>query len=528
MSIRIDTHTPSNFTPLPLTSASQHVIRKRKVEMLPTNQGDYKHSGSNRITFNINSSAEFLDAQNTFLRFDFHAKGNAGAAADSFLSLATGGAHALFKQVVLRLQNGTEILRIDDYNKYYAMMSSMTQSAEHVDKFGWMYGDSVGRYKQYDSKKVKPAHSDSYVAATVSFAQLANADGTIDRRYLPLLPENVDTLTGLSAPNAGLDDILDATLAPTSGGFNAARVEACSNANQDLATGGRTLCMTVPLSILQLHQFLPLPFIQGGLQIEFTLENPVFALSTNQNVDPTVANNATMDYTIKNPRFVCQLVQPSEEIMSRYLAKYKDGTLTYPFVKALHYLNTNNGAAGDMSFVVHPSLRSVNLVTTVCQNFLANTNATGTTLATSSAPYDAIGTFIKANINSYQYRAGSDNFPDVAVSMADVYNAEAFVESQRAFGHLGSVLFAPRASPHEWWTLNTDAGQTESTKLVMAYDMSRDDSIFSGIDISVAPLTLSFGSTAAYALGTATRYLHTFVIGNAILKISQSGVSILS
>ena len=536
MSVKFNTIVPSTFVPKPLTSGSQHVIRRRKVEILPVSQTTYQYSGNNRIQFNIQSASEFLDCQNSFLRFELRAYGiSATGTDDPFLALATGGAHALIKQAIVRLQNGTEIMRIDDYNKWYAMMSNLTQSAEHVDRYGWMYGDSVGRYKQFDPKRVRPQVTAAYTVAGLQFS--GNVEGgaaTLTSRTLPLIPENMKLTLDVDDA-ADPASIADSVIDPLTGGANSARVEACNNAsnNSALSETGRILSCNLPLSIFQLHQFLPLPFIQGGLQLELVLEDPVRALCLNEYVaaDGSLPTTPAVDYSIVTPRYVCQMVQPSEEIMSKYLMKYKEGTLTYPYLKTQHYLNTNNGSNGTFSFVMHPNMRSAVLASTIVQNLNANTSGKTANSYDNGYVYDAIGTTIKAKINSYQYKVGSDNFPDIAVSMPDTYNSEAFAESQRAFGHLGSVLFAPRSQPRDWWSTNTDSGETdESIRMVMAYDLSRDSSIFSGIDVSVAPFTAEFGTSAAYQLNStnATRYCHTYVVGNAILKISQAGVSVLN
>jgi hypothetical protein len=490
------------------------------------------------MVFNINSASEFLDCQNSFLRFEFRAYGvsGTGAAADPFLSLATGGAHSLFKSIIVRLQNGTEIMRIDDYHKYYAMVSSITEPADHVKNYGWAYGDSLGRYREFDCARVKNVHIADQSAASSRFAVLfENVDCANDAAVLaaqthfygPLVPEN---LAAVSATTAMATAYTEIGLRAESGGWAAARVQACTpNTDATLATAGKVLCMTIPLSILQLHQFLPLPFIQGGLQIEFVLENPALSLCVNDNAAIAEVSTCAVDYAIVNPRYVCQMVQPSEEIMSSYMNWYKNGNLVYPYIKVGHYMNTHAGGTGDINVVMNPSVRSAIFVATIAQNANANTTVNGATVASNAYVYDCIGTFLKTNISSYQYKVGSDSFPEAAISMPDTYNSEAFMEAQRAFGHLGSVLFAPRVNASDWWGVNTDCGQAGETKsLVMAYDLSRDSSIFSGVDISIAPFTASFGTSAAYGLANPVRYLHTFLFSNAVLRLSQQGASVLS
>jgi len=559
MSIGFQTIIPSSFIPKPLQSGSQHVIRRRQAEILPVSQVSYKHSGNDRLIFNINSSNEFLDAQNSYLKFRLHTYGIIAAAVggenpvaavdDPFLSLATGGAHALFKEVILRLQNGVEICRIQDYDKWYAMMSSVNESREHVDSFGWMYGDSVGRFAQFDPLRVKHIHDGSLVAADVVYAGLlrGDVDGTaVTQIYGPLVPENLDTI-GIDDVKAGdPTNILEPTLRARSGGFSSARVQVCNSGTNtsppesQASTAGRTVCMTIPLSILSMNQFLPLPFIQGGLQLEFVLNNPVYAMSLNDNVTPVAT--AEMDYAIMRPRFVTTMVQPSEEIQAQYLNLYKAGKLVYPFHKIQTFLNTNSGANGTFSFVMNPNVRSAVLAMSIAQNLNANTVTRTTNAYSNSYIYDCTGKFLKMGVNSYQYKVGSDNYPDIAVDCSDAYNAEAFAQTQKAFSHLSSIAFTPRAAPHEWWSINQDSGKTtgngvaapdEPIKFIMTTDLSRDGSLFSGVDISIAPFILECGTSGAYQLGAYNAqadelsFIRTFLTSNALLKVSSDGVSII-
>jgi hypothetical protein len=67
----------------------------------------------------------------------------------------------------------------------------------------------------------------------------------------------------------------------------------------------------------------------------------------------------------------------------------------------------------------------------------------------------------------------------------------------------------------------------------MTTDLSRDGSLFSGVDISIAPFILECGTSGAYPLGAnnaqadALRYIRTFLTSNALLKVSSDGVSII-
>jgi hypothetical protein len=530
MAVQIHQITPVGFSRPPLVSGGMKVVKRRVCEMLPVSQTTYKYSGNNRLQFNISSANEFLDCSRSFIRFELRCYGISGTGpiADPLLALGTGGVHSLFKQVTLRLQNGTEICRIDDYHKWYAMMSCASESAEHVERCQWMSGDSVGAQKTFNSKKVKHLSSAAFADATlrhVSIADNANP-AVVVARYPGLVPDNVPATLDVLATAA----LTISTVGGRSGGFNSARVEATGdNTDATLATAGVVLCCQLPLSIFQLHQFLPLGYIQGGLQLEIQLENPIYSLIVNPYA--ALATTSATDYSIVNPRFCAELVQPSEEIMAQFLNWYKAGSLQYPYQKVNHYMHTNAGAAGDFSFVVHPNMRSVISALTVIQNKNANTAGRTANAYDNAQVYDSIGTFLKAGINSYQYLIGSDQFPQNKVNLPDTYNAEAYAHLQRTFNQMGSILFSPRFDPSDWWSVNADSANTaESLKLILSYDFTRDSSIFSGLDVSLAPFTIAIGDTAGYTLNAvaSNRYVHTFITGNAIMKISQEALSVVS
>jgi len=125
-----------------VSSTSKHIIRNRSVEVLPQAQTTYAYSGSDRIEFQIASSSDFLDAMNSYLRFELTCALAEADADDTTKYLAEGGAHSLFREIRLETAQGTIIERIEDYNKLYALMSQLTHSREHVDLVEQVSGDS--------------------------------------------------------------------------------------------------------------------------------------------------------------------------------------------------------------------------------------------------------------------------------------------------------------------------------------------------------------------------------------------------
>lgn len=140
---------------------------------------------------------------------------------------------------------------------------------------------------------------------------------------------------------------------------------------------------------------------------------------------------------------------------------------------------------------------------------------------------DSIGTFIKANMSSYQYSSGSLRFPkNTAVDMTDPSNSEALQYFLHALGVQGSQLHSLSCHPYQWQERDTVDGNTDSSKLVLASRLGRGTDPHSGLELVNVPLDMEIGWDAVYALASVNRarYVHTWVEGDAILTIGREGI----
>jgi hypothetical protein len=315
-----------------------------------------------------------------------------------------------------------------------------------------------------------------------------------------------------------------------------ARTRVCKNGASGvnaLNSAGYTLTFKPFLQLLSMKELLPINLIQGGIQLVLDLAPAVRAMSLHENI-ALDGTNESLDYNIVRPRFFAQMIQPSEEVVRKYVELYNQGLLNYNIRGVRHFMNVQGGGAGEFSFPLNVNVRSARQVISICQNYKANTATLSGTNDQSSFVYDATGRFLKANLRSYQYTSGSDNFPerkvDLRISNAtdDPVMAEAFSQLMKCFGHHASTLYEPRFRSWEWFSLNNDdtTDTNESFKLMMCARLDRGDTKLSGYDLSINPLNVVMEPAGAYAtaVGTNDRYIHTYVTYDQVISISSDGI----
>ncbi len=531
---------PASWIPAPLTSSSKHIVKKRLVEILPESQVTYSPDGNNRMTFNVSSSSDFMIAQESFMRFELRTIGTAAGVSDAFRHLNTGGVHALFSRMEVRLPNGTQIELIDDYARWYSINSSATHSKGHVDHMEAASGDSSNWRPYMDPMNVSPAYTNASVAdltasrwrfsAVYTGADAAVIEDLFHTSIVPVGSVMQSDTANAAAVTAGLS-----TLFSGSGLIEPSRMRVCKGSNTALTSSGYTCTLKPFLQFLSQSEVIPLALIQGGFQLVIDLASAVQAMSLHEDI----AANATetLDYNIVCPRYFVQLAQPSEEIMKDYIALYNAGKLNYVFRGMRHYLNVQNGSQATMSFPLNVNVRSARQAITVVQNYKANTATQNGINKLSSYLYDTTGKFLKAGISSYQYQAGSSNWPERPVQLRitdavdDIYMSEAFSHLMKTFGHHGTTLFEPRFQAHDWWSINSEdtVDLNESFKLIMAARLDRGDDKLVGEDLSINPLNLILESSGAYNTALASpssRYIHSYITFDVVLSVSSDGIII--
>lgn len=487
MSVSVATLIPSQAVLEMPKSTSKHVLRRRQVEILPMENTEFTYAGNDSIKFNISSSTELLDGLDSYIKMDVQFT-NAEAANRQFQSLDAGGAHALFRQIELRTQNGTLIQRYDNYNRWYAIMSYATHAPQHVEVVEASAGDSVG----------------SGVGAIGA--------GGIVNVVNPYQPT-----TEYYAPRRG----------------------AVARAGAKVK-----LVFKPAVSFLQQKQWIPLAFIKQGLQLELKLERPEHVLEKGM-IDlnnPVAAaddvNEANaLNYTVSDPKFMAMMVTADESIMAEYLKEFNSGGLHMSILGYKHDRRSFDNSSANFNSNFHIGVRSARHVLSVAQ-------ASNISQATGAAAQNnqSLSTFLDFSISKYQFKSGSEEFPYRAVN-CDAYSAEAFEQLMLTTNQHAGTLWNVRMSPKEWRRVNSvrvrDAADATNgdyanvaTKFIMSARLDRNDDNFTGLDLSLNPLDMEItGGSLNFAAGglnanVGSVIIHVFVAYDILVSISADGVVI--
>jgi hypothetical protein len=296
-------------------------------------------------------------------------------------------------------------------------------------------------------------------------------------------------------------------------------------AREYAANNVTTLCVQPAIPLLMMEQFVPLALIRGGLRIIFELA-PAYQVLSAPPASITEGSVASASATIANPRFVTSFVQPSQEVMQAYLAQYNGEGISYTVPD--YQLFQNQVAAGNSSlnaFQHHANVRSARAVYTIQQNVNQNTERDVAVADESSWAVDA-GLLLKMNLSAYQYYSGALRFPTQnTVDMTDESNSEALQYYLQCRG-LQGIEKSIRPHPNEWMERQTVDGETDSSALVLAAKLGRGDDSYSGLDLSLQPLTTELTYDAVYAINATNevRYLQTWLESDATITVSADGI----
>ena len=564
--------TPSNLIVPPLISASSSIIRRTKVEVVPIQNLNFSFSGNNRMEFLIKSSSDFLDGMNSFLRFTLSTAGYYdGSTNDINRRLATGGGHSLFRSIQMKLGNNVNLELIQAYNKYYAANSYATQSELYVNDVEFSAGDSVNAEPSPSvantQNRLVAGDVWEVIAATgspgISTLTAVNSTGDAldqlsrgDDLWITdslnngafIYKGNVESISSANAINVSPFINYTATHGSTGAGLiytdqRPARQLVCngagptgtfnnSNPNNLVAVStDMTLNLAPMLQLLGMKELLPLAFFQTGILLTFELENPVLSMTLGH-AGLAPSSSATANYLISNPRMICEMCTPSEQIKYEYLQLFKENRLAYPFLTTSYIQNSDNGAATTSASYQHNiNARSLRYVIATIENVRSNSTQPSSTGFLDPMTYDSIGTLIDGGLQYFQWQDGSDQFPLVRVNCTDQVLAEAFTELRKTYGIQGGTLYDPRFEYSQWAKLNKDSntGATdESHRFIMSTRFDRTGP-FSGYDSSNGGMQFIYTANQYLINGSqGNRYFNFWYVYDSILNIGIDGIGVLN
>jgi hypothetical protein len=110
--------------------------------------------------------------------------------------------------------------------------------------------------------------------------------------------------------------------------------------------------------------------------------------------------------------------------------------------------------------------------------------------------------------------------------MTTLNNSEALQYYLEALGKMGSSFYSLKCAPQEWAERQTVSGGVDTTKLVIASKLGRGNDFYSGLDLSLQPLSVELTFDAVYTINAANkiRYAHSWVEHDSTLTVSSSGI----
>jgi hypothetical protein len=509
---------PFSLQPENLTSGSEYIVRRR-VNDIPANESTSFGSTPSvyQTQFNIGSSGvEYLDGMNSFIRCKLTvATGTADVLVNTVRAfLDEGGIHSLIKTLTIQLRNGTRVEHIENYNKVYAMISNLRHNAQHID--------SVEAAQSGDSMAYKP-----YLDPYKVHAWNAN-----------LVPDDSKNGVYRASQLIPITDNLanDLTLAEITNEFKAwaAAPNLIDPARRKMANTTQHDVTFKPMSNFLMHsKYIPLPFLQQlQIKIEWERSNIGLFLDKYTAAGAALQNTAdtdTLNYTISQPVYVANLVEPSPAITSMMEKAFMSSGIQLSFLGYKTFKKIETGAAVNME--VSANFRSARFVLAAVMEDEAFTEGNA------SKAYPSNSTYRKSGMTDWIFKSGGMRFPENGpIDTRTIYSAETFTNALIAVNSHGSTLHDTRIRQWEWQSdyekkySGAAAVKTiaDSTKFIIGAPLCRGDA-FTGADLTNNSLFFeaNFDNGAGANTYFANKNILSVIGYDAVLSISRESGSII-
>lgn len=540
-------------------SSNKHILSKRLVEIRPTSNVAFSYAGNNQIEFNISSLSDFLSFAESYIRMDVTCTLNNGGVNATSKYLSEGGVHSLFRTLEVYTATGTLIQRVDRYNKLYAAMSTGKHSAEYVDSVLWRALDSTKAVSDealvqdqltvvlaevaYDHTggaaeqllTLAASAADARAESELQVGDLLRIETAVLNytcRVLTIESDSTVTVEGLPAADITASAVT-----------NIQKIKAPRKIQPMRQVGANTAsivaCWQPMVPLFQMSEWMPLFLLNGGIRIVMTLENPAFSLVCPQ--EPSGVGYAAENVSIANPVFMASMIQPDDNLHQDFKDKFMGNGISIPFHAIDHYLDIQSGG-GSGTFVsqINANVRSARYILSKIQNARAET-VSGRTGDSGKSTFtcDSIAQGLKAGLSSYLVSSGSDRFPQSKpIDTTSIDNGELQIEFERALEMVGSQQRG-RYHPVQWQERSSFVNEYEATeiadsqRLVLASDLSRHATPFSGLDLTLSPIRVELEFDAQYQLTdkdgssngvNSDRYFHHWLVSDSLVNISNQGV----
>ncbi len=332
---------------------------------------------------------------------------------------------------------------------------------------------------------------------------LCNAGGAAAAAYIVSDPPSVVSQTGVDIAAGGIKSIRRLERVQNSTRYRAIQTSSVAG------LVSFKCAFQLPLGLLGMDEFLPLPFLPNQITIEITCEHPslVFVVPS-----AYAATTNKLGYMFTNPRLIVSLVTPSDTIFSLHDQMYKSTGLVYRMLNYRHQVS-QMGLTNQFNFTYQTNLKSVVGVISVVSD-LANNSSSGNAAATQSEYSQS--NFYKDAMSSFRFKCGGLSFPDYsAVDVDDVGSGKAWKQLQMLLMKAGPPLRGcvnmSSIPSHKWQA-------TDSKKFILGCLMAKDSSYNTGVNLSGNSLEMAIVYTTSL---TRARTLHSWLIHDQVMVISK-------
>ena len=553
---------PSKAIIQPIATADKFILSKRNVEIPSHINGNYSYTGNSRIEFDINSPADFIDFANSYFRCDLTTDLSLEGADCASRYLSEGGINSLFREVRLESQAGVLIDRVQRYNKWYAMMSSILHPKDYVDANLQASGDSTAiEATGQNLSSFKIATGSSFVYDDTAGASEQLITGTASSFLNEVrVGDIVVFVDNDGASYTGVVSVLTTATTMNVNGLGTTdftansmyivrKDEGVEPARQRIANTDSSVVSTklmLPF-MSDMESYFPLFLVRSGLRLIIELERPEFVLAAPQAVISAGYTGAS--YTISNANYVASFVKPSEALAQQFVQMYKQSGLSFHHVAYEHRMNViSAGNTGTQNLRLQVNGRSARHILGFMQDVRGETvTAAATEAGQSTFTCDSVSQRIKGGLTEYQVEIGSERFPQSSpLDVSSVDNSEVLVELEKTLGIFGLPV-PHRWNPNEWidvavpykeYEQGRTSGRAQATRLILPANFARDSSPWCGVDATLHSINVMPNIGSAYALtdmdgssnsANSALYFHSFVGLDRVVMLSESsGLTVLS
>jgi hypothetical protein len=295
-----------------------------------------------------------------------------------------------------------------------------------------------------------------------------------------------------------------------------------------------------------LQHNIPLFLFRGGIEVIFELEDPNVCLYSTSQVagllGPTRtagASAGSFSYAINSARFMGSMITPHPDIVTEYVNQWKTNRGLIYRIPSFEVRRVSRVKSQSENLSMHFGVRSA------LKGYLLQMDADDDQ---SSLARLSNTTWMKMNLNNYQFKVGSHEFPhrdiDVSRDSFSIYKHLCLMASDnlgpqkrldyQSFGGLG---FSSAVRDQNFALEPLDAADNrEANKFIIPVDFSRvkgyGENGLTGIDLSIVPLETRLSRSrvpvGATELTTDNITYYMFVEYDAYLKVSASQMNVLS